>query len=250
MKSVSGKEGPQRVRIPRAARPLLSAVGRCAESQGMTAYAVGGCVRDWLLGTTRTPDLDVAVEGDGIALARAVAQQLGGFCTAHAQFGTATVMRRGGPRLDVATCRTETYARPGAYPRVSPGRIEDDLFRRDFTINAMAAALAPGRFGALADPFGGARDLRRRCLRILHPKSLLDDPSRILRGIRFRHRFGLSWEPATARGLREAMAAGALGWLNRGRLEKELALMQREPDPSACVQELSALMAGAAWAGR
>lgn len=245
MKSAHREAVTQRVPIPRAVRPLVEEVGRLAEAQGMAAYAVGGGVRDWLLGLRRTPDLDVTVEGDGIALARVLAEHLGGSCAAHAQFGTATVTCRGGWRLDVATCRTETYARPGAYPRVSRGRIEDDLFRRDFTINAMAIALSPGRFGALVDPFQGARDLRARRLRVLHPRSFLDDPSRILRGLRLRHRFGLTWESATARALDEAMAAGALGWLNRGRLEKELRLLQREPHPGACLRELTSRMARA-----
>ena len=239
----------QRVQIPPAVKPALEAVGRMAASRGLPAYAVGGCVRDWFLGSRAPVDLDVAVEGDAIAVARAAAATLGGRLTIHQQFGTATLTweaDRGATqseaedrRLDVATCRTETYAKPAAYPRVTPGTIEEDLFRRDFTINAMAVALEPGRLGVLVDPFHGVRDLRNKRLQILHARSFRDDPSRILRGIRFRHRFGLRWEPATKRALAAAMDAGALGWLNRGRLEKELTLMQHEPDPGACFRELA-----------
>ncbi|MBI4596831.1 MAG: CCA tRNA nucleotidyltransferase [Candidatus Omnitrophica bacterium] len=200
----------------------------------MKAYAVGGCVRDWMLGITQTPDLDVAVEGDSLALARAIAAELGGDVTAvHEQFRTATITLEPSAlslerHLDIAMCRKETYARPAAYPTVAPGALKDDLRRRDFTINAMAVALAPAQFGRLIDPFHGARDLRRRQLRILHPRSFLDDPSRILRGIRFAHRFHLRWEASTARALRRAVQAGAIGWLNAGRLRKELDLMTRE----------------------
>ena len=221
--------------------PLLRRIGELADADGLRAYAVGGCVRDWLLGLANTKDLDVAVEGGGIDLARAVARALGGRVEAHEQFGTATVHGRS-RRVDFATCRTERYARPAAYPRVTPGTLEADLFRRDFTINAMAIVLSPSRFGALVDPFHGARDLRGTRLRILHPRSFLDDPSRILRGVRFATRFGLRWECSTERAAREAIAAGSLGWLNAGRLRRELDRMGAEPDPRACLQTLAALL--------
>ena len=232
------------VPIPRRAEPLLRRIGAIAEASGLRAYAVGGCVRDWLLGVGTTTDLDVAVEGRGIDLARAVSRALGGRVEAHEQFGTATLRRdgRGSRRVDFATCRTEVYARPAAYPRVTPGTLDADLFRRDFAINAMAAALEPARFGLLVDPFHGARDLRGRRLRILHPRSFLDDPSRILRGVRLATRFGLRWERDTDRAAREAVAAGALGWLNPGRLRKELDRIGAEPDPPACLEALAVLL--------
>lgn len=242
---------PARVQVPRPVELLLREVGRLADQRGMQAYAVGGCVRDWLFGLTQTPDLDVTVEGDGIALARAAGPSLGGTLRVHQQFGTATrlLRRQAGPRrVDFATCRRETYARPAAYPAVAPGTLEDDLFRRDFTLNAMAAALSPVRFGALVDPFQGARDLRRKWLRVLHARSFLDDPSRLLRGVRFAQRFGLRWEPGTRRAARDAASAGALGWLNAGRLRRELERMCGEPDPLACFQGLAALLGPSASA--
>lgn len=237
--------------VPHAAAALLKQIGAIAEQRKATAYAVGGCVRDWLRGSTEALDVDIAVEGDAIALARAVQRACGGSLIAHQQFGTATVSlpargRGNERRIDFAMARTERYARPAAYPKVAPGTIVEDLFRRDFTFNAMAVALAPARFGALIDPYKGQEDLRRKRLRFLHPRSFHDDPSRILRGIRFAQRFGLAWEPGTAQACREAVAQGALGWLNPGRLDKELARMAEEPDPQACLQAFARVMADGA----
>jgi tRNA nucleotidyltransferase (CCA-adding enzyme) len=208
----------------------------------MNVYAVGGCVRDWVLGAIGAADLDVAVEGDGIALARRVARALQGSVLVHPQFGTATLLHAGGRRIDFAMCRKETYAQPAAYPKVTAGSVRDDLFRRDFTMNAMAVSILPARFGELVDPFGGVADLRAGQLRILHPRSFLDDPSRILRGIRFAQRFGLRWEPATREALQHALSQGALTGLNRGRLQKELGRMSDEPDPAACFEQLAACL--------
>ncbi len=241
------------VEIPNAIQPLLETIGCIAHELGMSAYAVGGCVRDWRLGLPNGADLDVTVEGDGIALAKAAARVLSASLTVHPQFGTATLALTASEairtsesfRVDVATCRKETYAKPGAYPKVTPGTIRDDLARRDFTINAMAVAIVPERVGVLVDPFGGEQDLRARRLRVLHPGSFLDDPSRILRGIRFAQRFRLRWERETARLMRAAIAAGAFGWLNAGRIKKELERMRHEPDPRDCLEELLTLLIGA-----
>ncbi len=245
MVSNRGTSIPPVVRVPLSWRPILEHVGRIAETQGMSAYAVGGCVRDWLLGIRDSLDLDVTVEGQGIAVARAVAQTLGGSLTVHEQFGTASLRRPGrrGSRVDFASCRKETYARPAAYPKVTAGTIDDDLLRRDFTVNAMALALHPGWFGQLVDPFQGARDLDRKILRMLHDRSFVDDPSRILRGVRFAKRFGLRWEARTAAAARTAIAHGALGWLNAGRLRRELERMCEEPDPVGCLRQLTCLFA-------
>ncbi|MBI3320644.1 MAG: CCA tRNA nucleotidyltransferase [Candidatus Omnitrophica bacterium] len=250
-----------RVDVPAGVKPLLQAIGRIAEAHAVRAYAVGGCVRDWLLGSTGTVDLDVAVEGrNSLEVARAVSRVLGGVVTVHPQFRTATVMlpssrsgsrrtRQSAMRVDVAMCRRETYAKPAAYPTVMPGTLREDLFRRDFTINAMAIRMTPGRFGALIDPFGGREDLRRNELRVLHGRSFLDDPSRILRGVRLLERFDLRWARETERVLYEAIAAGALGWLNAGRLQRELEWMDDEPHPQACFQRLALLLKTAAQQG-
>lgn len=231
------------VRIPPPLRPWLQAVGQAAQAQRLRVYAVGGCVRDWLLGRADTPDVDFVVEGDAAAFARRLAESTGASVNVHAQFGTATLSWTGRAarapaglrRVDVATCRKETYREPAAYPQVSAGTLEEDLHRRDFTINAMAASVAPEAFGRVHDPFGGRRDLRARRLRILHDRSFMDDPSRILRAARFATRFGCRLEPGTAEELRQALRAGLLERLNRGRARKELGRMLEEPDPVACL---------------
>lgn len=225
-------------RVPASFRALLKRIGREANEAGIEAYAVGGCVRDWVIGTSATPDLDVVVEGDGIAFARRLAAALRAELTTHQQFGTSTLVvpqRLAALRLDVATCRKETYREPAAYPKVAPGTLRDDLFRRDFTINAMAMALGARRFGELVDPFEGWRDLRAKRLRVLHAASFRDDPTRILRAARFAARFGLALEAQTRRRLAQAAAGGWLSRVNRGRLHKELIRMAEEPDPTACL---------------
>ncbi|MBI4354159.1 MAG: CCA tRNA nucleotidyltransferase [Candidatus Omnitrophica bacterium] len=234
----------KRVKIPKTVKPILETVGRVAQDQGVQAYAVGGCVRDWLLGITSTVDVDVTIEGDGIALAGRLAETFGVTPRAHAQFGTATLELPKRLRLDVASCRKETYREPAAYPTVSRGALRDDLFRRDFTINAMAIALNPHQGGTLIDPFHGLRDLRQRRLRILHARSFVDDPSRILRAARFAPRFGLRLERATAQQMFRALADGLLGRLNRGRLRKEFERMAAEPHPRACLICLGQWLAG------
>jgi len=246
----SEKKISQQVKVPEGVRPLLERVGQAAHEAGLHVYAVGGCVRDWLLGIERVTDLDVVVEGDGIAFAKSVATMLGGDLVSHAQFGTATIMLPGQGasrrrasvlviRLDMASCRKETYAKPAAYPKVQPGTMREDLLRRDFTINAMAMSLHPARFGALIDEFGGLSDLRRGVLRALHPKSFEDDPSRFFRAGRFATRFGFRLEAATARWLRAAIRDGMVDRLNRGRIRKELERIADEPDPLACLAWLT-----------
>jgi len=228
------------VRVPESVQPLLRRLGDLAQSRGVDAYAVGGCVRDWMVGVTGLVDLDVVVVGDGLAFAREAARSLHATLTTHEQFGTAMLalpasVRAAPVRLDVATARKERYAAPAAYPKVTPGTLRDDLLRRDFTINAMALAITPEAFGRVIDPFGGARDLRAKRLRVLHEESFLDDPSRILRAVRFVERFGLTLEPSTARALRRAINENLLARLNRGRLRKELERITQEPDPIACL---------------
>ena len=227
-------------RVPPRVRSLLRRIGREAEAAGLQAYAVGGCVRDWIMRVLKSPDLDVVVEGNGIEFATRLAMRLRAHLTTHQQFGTSTLQLSHGRRLDIATCRKETYREPAAYPKVEPGSVREDLFRRDFTINAMAMALHASHFGELVDPFGGVRDLRFKRLRVLHAASFRDDPTRMLRGARFATRFCLTLEPVTHRWWTEAVAAGWLARVNRGRLRKELLRMLDEPDPVACATWLGA----------
>jgi tRNA nucleotidyltransferase (CCA-adding enzyme) len=153
-------------------------------------------VRDLLLGHS-PKDLDLVVEGDAAMLASEVARKLSGQALTVSQFGTASVIVEGN-RLDIATARKETYARPGALPRVVASTLWEDLGRRDFTVNAMAVALSASSFGMLVDMHGGQADLRARLVRILHLRSFVDDATRILRAIRYEQRLGFRLEDETA----------------------------------------------------
>ena len=227
-------------------RALLQEVGRLAVRQGIAAYAVGGCVRDWLL-ERPVDEVDIMVEGDSVSLAKRFAATHHGEVTAHPQFRTATVEYRNGKksqRVDFAACRKEAYSEPAAYPKVSPGSLKDDLFRRDFTVNAMAMHVTPKTFGRLVDLFGGADDVQARLIRVLHAQSFRDDPSRILRAIRFAERLQFTIEPQTAAWMRAALQENVLSRLNRGRLRKELLAMLEEPEPLSCLRALGQWLLG------
>jgi tRNA nucleotidyltransferase (CCA-adding enzyme) len=183
-------------------------------------WLVGGAVRDLLLGA-ESVDLDVAVEGDARAVARELAAQLGGEAKLHERFGTATV-RAGDLVVDLATARRERYAHAGALPMVEEAPIEDDLARRDFTINAMAAALEGARLGELLDPHGGRDDLDARVVRVLHAQSFADDPTRLLRALRYEARLGFRMDAETERLARQAIAAGAPATVSGARIRDEL----------------------------
>ena len=184
-------------------------------------YLVGGTVRDILMGE-RSFDVDIAVEGDGIAFARALAKALGGRVSAHSRFGTGVVLYGDGKRVDVATTRTEFYDYPAALPTVEQATIQQDLFRRDFTINAMAASLKGEDFGCLVDPFGGLRDLEQRIVRVLHNLSFIDDPTRIFRAVRYENRYGFHMDKHTYGLARACVEMNLVGELSSARLRDEL----------------------------
>ena len=189
---------------------LLRTVGEVAANLGMSAYLVGGPVRDALLGR-QVVDIDIAVEGDARALAPVVASRLDGRVALHEEFWTATVLLPNGApvdHIDLATARRETYQRPGALPTVEPASIGDDLRRRDFTVNAMAMSLSPDDFGRLLDPTGGLDDLRRRLLRAISPTAFIDDATRIIRAAVYCERLGFDVEPATEKAIADAVAQG------------------------------------------
>jgi tRNA nucleotidyltransferase (CCA-adding enzyme) len=203
-------------------------------------YLVGGTVRDILLGE-ESFDVDIAVEGDAIAFARALAHALEGRVTPHAKFGTAVVQYGDGNRIDVVTTRTEFYDAPGALPTVERAGLREDLFRRDFTINAMAASLSPGDFGRLLDPFGGRADLGARTVRVLHNLSFIDDPTRIFRGIRYEARYGFRLDEHSARLARGTIEMGLVGDLSSSRLRDELVALLEDPGAAAGIERLGEL---------
>lgn len=214
--------------LPGAALDRLRRIGAAAEAIGARAYAVGGIVRDLLLGRP-TAELDIAVEGDALAVARRLASEWGGSLLVHRTFGTATLEGGAGARVDIATARRERYRVAGALPIVTPAPIEEDLRRRDFSVNAMALVLAPRGFGDLLDPLRGAADLARRRLRILHPLSFVEDPTRIFRAARYQSRLGLTLDSASRRALRLAVALAPYPALSGQRLAAEFELILAEP---------------------
>jgi tRNA nucleotidyltransferase (CCA-adding enzyme) len=227
--------------FPKSLAPALDAIVAVDEPYD-GVYLVGGTVRDILLGE-RNFDVDVVVEGDAIALARAVAEKLDGRVRAHKTFGTAVVLYGDDERLDLVTARSETYHAPAVLPTVAPGTIAEDLHRRDFTINAMAASLKGDDLGELVDPFGGRADLEAGRIRILHDRSFIDDPTRILRAIRYEDRYGFRMDDETVRLARECIATGHVGDLSGARLRDELIALLEEGDVSHAIPRLSDLEA-------
>jgi tRNA nucleotidyltransferase (CCA-adding enzyme) len=199
-------------------------------------YLVGGAVRDLLRGTDAV-DLDLAVEGDARSVGRTLAERLGGTVREHERFGTATV-RAPDLVFDLATTRTESYDQPGALPRVEAASLADDLRRRDFTINAMAVALAGDQLGHLYDPHHGAADLGARVVRILHPGSFLDDPTRLLRAVRYETRLGFHMDEDTERAARAAIAEDALSTVSGPRVRDELMDLLAEHEAPTAVERM------------
>ncbi len=224
--------------VPAETRALLDTIGRLAAAQGARAFLVGGMVRDvWREAPVAGRDLDIVVEGDGLTLARSLARELAGAVLEHHRFLTASVEARGAGRIDVATARSERYATRGALPRVMPAGIEDDLRRRDFTVNAMAIELGSGAFG-LHDPLGGRVDLAARRLRVLHPLSYVEDPTRLFRAARYATRLGLVQDRATARAQALALRLAPYPALSGQRLTGELERMLAEERPAAALTRL------------
>jgi len=243
-------------KLPAEVLQILREIGKFASQMDMTAYAVGGFVRDLLLGTP-TLDIDIVVEGNGIALAQKLAQMWQADLTVHERFLTATLQWRSKEpknaftpapihpctlsRLDIATARKERYPNPAVLPEVEPANIFDDLWRRDFTINAMAICLDPKRFGELVDPTGGFNDLQRGIIRVLHERSFIDDPTRIFRAVRYEQRFGFKIDRKTLRLICRARDESLLTKLSRDRIKHELWRMLQERDPTKPMRRLSQL---------
>ncbi len=214
--------------LPSEKQTLLSNIANLAASIGKPCYVVGGFVRDLLLGRP-VNDLDVVVEGDAIKLGKKLVETYGGKLTPHFKFHTAIWhLPDSEDFVDLITARKETYDRPGALPSVTPSTIEDDLLRRDFTINAMALRLDGEGFGEILDPLKGQTDLERGVIRVLHPKSFGDDPTRIFRAIRYEGRYGFTLDTDT-QALMNPEALKVLHSLSGERLRHELDLILDEP---------------------
>jgi tRNA nucleotidyltransferase (CCA-adding enzyme) len=214
--------------VPAAQRARIQAIAAASREQGVPAYLVGGFVRDLLLGRENR-DLDVVVEGDGIELAARLAAALGGQVRAHPTFLTAVMIDPGGDDIDVATARSERYRAPAALPEVRAAALREDLFRRDFTVNTMAIRLGPEPGTELIDLYDGRRDLAERSLHVLHGRSFIDDPTRILRGVRLEQRLGFRLSSDTLELVEEALAERAFDLLSGSRLREELILLLDDP---------------------
>lgn len=216
---------------------FMQLAGRIAQQRGQRLYLVGGVVRDLLLGRANF-DLDLVLEGDAISLAQEIALVKQGKVTAHQRFGTAK-LRWDNFSVDFTTARSESYPEPCALPVVKPASIKEDLFRRDFTINAMAVELSPAAYGQLLDLYGGRSDLEGKLIRVLHERSFIDDATRIWRGLRYEQRLGFELEPVTLRWLKRDIAY--LDRLSGDRLRHELELALKEECPERVLRRADQL---------
>ncbi len=228
-------------RLPAEHVELLALAGKLGDSLNCGVFAVGGFVRDLLLSRPNL-DIDLSVEGDGIAFAKLLAAKLKGRVRPHYKFKTAVVVftnKQGEEqRIDVATARLEYYEHPGALPTVELSSIKMDLSRRDFTINALAVQLNASRFGVLIDPFGAQRDIKEKTVNVLHSLSLIEDPTRIMRGIRFESRYDFKFGPQTERLAKNALQLGMLQRVSGVRLCNELRHMFDEHEAVKCIQRM------------
>ncbi|MFC2062924.1 CCA tRNA nucleotidyltransferase, partial [Chloroflexota bacterium] len=223
--------------LPAALTSFLPAAGEIAERRGQALYLVGGVVRDLLLGRNNL-DLDLIVDGDAINLAQQLNRRYRGSITTHPRFGTAK-LEWDGWSVDLITARSETYARPGALPRVAPGTLASDLARRDFTINTLAVCLNPDRYGELIDRHGGVSDLEKKLIRILHENSFVDDATRIWRGLRYEQRLDFTIEAATLKLLKRNIPR--LGTISGDRIRHELELVLKEELPEKALRHAGEL---------
>ena len=232
--------------LPSEKQTLLSDIAAQAAVMDMPCYIVGGFVRDLLLGKPIN-DLDVIVEGDAIKFGKSLVKKFGGKLTTHDKFRTAiwhlpstfdpsagSGQRLQPSTLDLITARKETYQHPGALPTIQPSTINDDLRRRDFTINAMAVRLDGDHFGELLDPLNGQADLEKGIIRVLHPRSFIDDPTRIFRAIRYEARYSFDLEPSTLNLINQESLT-VISRLSGERIRHELDLIFEEENSSQMI---------------
>jgi tRNA nucleotidyltransferase (CCA-adding enzyme) len=227
-------------KLPPRLFTLIKEAGQLADRLDLPLYVVGGCVRDLLLGIENL-DLDLVVEGDGIAFARKLAAEQSGRVKAHDRFGTAVIILPDGLTLDVATARTEYYEYPTALPTVEQSSIKKDLYRRDFTMNTLAVRLNGRGFGEVLDFYGGQRDLKNQVIRVLHSLSFVEDPTRVFRAIRFETRFGFHLGKDTVALIKAAVKMALFKKLSGHRLLEELKALCSEREPKSGLKRLAEL---------
>lgn len=215
--------------LPDGVRRRVQPAAQLSRERGVPVYLVGGLVRDLVLGRENR-DVDLVVQGDGIAFAEALAERLGGRCRSHEAFLTAVVVDPEDFHIDVATARSEFYRAPAALPEVETSTLRQDLYRRDFTVNTLALRLGPQETPELIDHFGGRQDLDLKILRVLHSLSFVDDPTRAFRAVRLELRLGFEMSPETEHLVRVAFEEGVFDRLSGARLREELVLLLEDPD--------------------
>jgi tRNA nucleotidyltransferase (CCA-adding enzyme) len=222
--------------FPKEIFNLLKLSGTVAQDLGFSAYIVGGSIRDLLRGESNL-DIDIVIEGDGIAFANALGTKLDVKVKSHKRFGTAVVITDV-LKFDVATARIEYYESPAALPKIEMSSIKKDLYRRDFTINTMAVKLTPRNFGQLIDYFGGQKDIKEKTIRILHNLSFIEDPTRAFRAIRFSERFGFKISKHTINLINTAVRINLFNKLSGTRIYDELNLLFIETEPINAIKRL------------
>ncbi len=209
---------------------ILHKIGDLADELGVAVFLVGGVVRD-LLRRQKNLDIDIVVEGDGIALAQAFARRYNCRCHIHSTFQTAVIIFPDNFKIDVASARMEYYDTPASLPKVSGSSLKVDLYRRDFTINTLVICLNRKRFGEMQDHFGAFRDLKEKSIRVLHNLSFVEDPTRIFRAIRFEQKFGFSIGRQTVHLINNAIKMGFIDRLSGVRIINELKMICAETNP-------------------
>ena len=223
--------------LPGELAEFMQTAGLVAASQRQSLYLVGGVVRDLLLGRSNS-DLDLVVEGNALNLAQRLADITQGKMIAHPRFHTAKLQWNKWS-VDLATARSETYAKPGALPTVKPSSLASDLFRRDFTINTMAIELIPVRYGHLIDLYNGRDDLNNKLIRVLHKRSFIDDATRSWRGLRYEQRLDFQLEPITLALLKRDIPM--LDTISDDRIRHELELILKEASPEKVLRRAEEL---------
>ena len=224
-------------RLPDRMRKLLVEFGNVGDELEYSVYAVGGFVRDLLMGVENF-DVDIVVEGDGIRFAEAFEKKVTCHIRTHKKFGTAIILFPDRLKVDVATARLEIYEAPAALPTVETGSIKMDLYRRDFTINTLAIQLNPKAFGELIDFFGGVKDIKEKVVRVLHNLSFVEDPTRVFRAIRFEQRLGFQIAKHTQNLIKNVVKVGFMERLSGGRVLSEFILILQEDNPIPALKRM------------
>jgi tRNA nucleotidyltransferase (CCA-adding enzyme) len=216
----------------------LQQIGEVAQDIGCEAFVVGGFVRDLFL-YRKNEDLDIVIEGEGIAFAGEYAKLVGARIHTHEKFGTAVIIFPDGFKIDVASARMEYYKFPAALPVVEMSSIKLDMYRRDFTINTLAIQLNPDKFGTLIDFFAARKDIKEKIIRILHNLSFVEDPTRVFRAIRFEQRFEFTIGKLTAGLISNAVTMDFFRGLSGKRVFTELRIIMEEKNPVAAITRLN-----------